>query len=368
MSRAAARLLAWFRSRDRDVPGRNETDPYRIWVAEVMAQQTRISTMAPYYEAFLERFPDVETLANADLDDVLKAWEGLGYYGRARNLHRAAGVVCRGHGGRLPADVAALRELPGVGPYTAGAVASIAFGLPEPAVDGNVRRVLSRLHDLEDPTPSVLHALARELIEDAGGAAGQVNQALMDLGGSVCSARSPDCAACPVSSECLALARGTVGKRPAVKRRGSLPHHDIGAAIVWRGPRVLISRRPEEGLLGGLWEFPGGKTEPGESPGEAAVREVREEVGVEAEILGTADVVDHAYSHFRITLHLFHAGWRAGGPPLPPDEAKEVLVSPRWVLPAELVRYAFPAANQRIIGRLARGESSLPRGPGPASP
>lgn len=362
MKEAAGRLLEWFRSRHRDVPGRNEVDPYRIWVAEVMAQQTRISTVIPYYESFLERFPDVETLAASSLDDVLKAWEGLGYYGRARNLHRAAGEVLGRYGGRLPEDSVALRSLPGIGAYTAGAIASIAFGQPEPAVDGNVRRVLCRLCDLEKPTAGDLDAVCRDMIAEAPGAAGMLNQALMDLGSSVCTPRNPACTECPVAQACLALENGTIASRPHRDRRTPIPHRDVAAALVWRGPHLLIARRPEDGLLGGLWEFPGGKVETGEAPAEAARREVREEIGMDIEILGALEEVKHAYSHFRITLHLFHARWLVGGP----DVVQSATDSPRWVLPADLGPYAFPAANQAVIRRLLQGKERAPAPHGPA--
>ncbi len=362
MNGIAGPLLEWFRARRRDVPGRNESDPYRIWIAEVMAQQTRIATVIPYYEAFLERFPDVDALAASPLDDVLKAWEGLGYYGRARNLHRAAGEVQARYGGRLPEDVDALRSLPGVGAYTAGAIASIAFGRPEPAVDGNVRRVLCRLHDLEKPTARRLDALCRELIAEARGTAGSLNQALMDLGSSICTPRAPGCDECPVASQCMALRNDTVASRPARRRRPPLPHRDIAAALVWKGPLLLIARRPEEGLLGGLWEFPGGKVDSGETPTEAVRREVREELGIEVEVLGKAAAIDHAYSHFRITLHLFHTRWTEGVP----SSRENPAGSPRWVLPAELTRYAFPAANKAVIRRLVLGEERAPESPGPA--
>jgi A/G-specific adenine glycosylase len=351
---SVAALLQWYSSRQRDVPGRGETDPYRIWVAEVMAQQTRISTVVPYYESFLDRFPDVNALATASRDDVLKAWEGLGYYGRARNLHRAAGELRERFGGRLPDSPDDLRSLPGVGPYTAGAIASIGFGLPEPAVDGNARRVLCRLHDLEKPTAARLDALARDLIDHADGSAGLLNQALMDLGSSLCTPRSPRCGQCPLAAACAARARGTIALRPAPRRRGPLPHRDVAAALVWREGRLLISRRPPEGLLGGLWEFPGGKVEPDETPEAAARRELREEAGIEVEVLARADTVEHAYSHFRITLHLFHASWVSGEAPVGDDG------SPVWVLPEELSGYAFPAANQAIIRCLVRGEVPRP--------
>lgn len=340
-------LVDWFRARDRDVPWRGETDPYRVWIIEVMAQQTRIATVRERYGDFLDTFPDVESLANAELDSVLKAWEGLGYYSRARNLHTAAKQVVDHRGGSFPRTPEELRQLPGVGPYTAGAIASLAFGLPEPAVDGNVRRVVARLLDADDPSPGTLDRVVRAMLVAVDEPPGEVNQALMDLGGEICTPRKPRCGACPLAARCLSRRRGTQEERPKRKTRTELPHHPIAVAVVRRRGRILICRRPIDGLLGGMWEFPGGKIEPGETPEAAAARELREEMCVEAAIGRPIAIVPHAYSHFRITLHAFEAAWTAGEP------CGRAASEWRWVKTGELRDYAFPAANRTILDRIS---------------
>jgi A/G-specific adenine glycosylase len=334
------RLLDWYEANRRDLPWRRTRDPYRIWVAEVMLVQTQVDTAIPYYERFLERFPDVQQLAAADLDEALKLWEGLGYYARARNLHKAARAIVADHGGGLPTDRRALQALPGIGEYLAAAIGSIAFDHPTLAVDGNVRRVVARLFDLPSATPGQVRSHAAHLVEERPG---DVNQALMDLGSAICRPRTTRCAECPLEPGCLARARGTIAKRPERRARRQRPHHDIAVGIVWRGDEILIAKRPPEGLLGGLWEFPGGKAEPGESLEAAVVREVGEELDVVVEPRERIASVDHAYSHFEITLHAFHCRYRAGSPK--PIGCQEFA----WVKPEELGSYAFPAANRRIL-------------------
>jgi A/G-specific adenine glycosylase len=361
----APELLRWYREQTeaagasgvgaRRVAGRGESDAYRVWVAEVMAQQTRMATVRPYYDLFVRRFPDVHALAAAHIDEVMKAWAGLGYYARARNLHRAAREVVESYAGKIPEDRERLRSLPGVGPYTAGAIASIAFGRPEPAIDGNARRVLARVCDLARPPARVLEGAALRLIEAVPGRAGELNQALMDLGNGVCVPRAPRCGSCPMAGGCLALARGTIAERPARRPQRSLPHHHLAVGLIRSRGWLLIARRPEEGLLGGLWEFPGGKIGAGETPQAAVRREVREEMGIEVEVGGLVAQVDHAYSHFRITLHAYWAELVAGRPR--PTAATAWC----WVRPSRLGEFAFPAANQRIIGALG-GASEPPAG------
>ncbi|MDX1661748.1 MAG: A/G-specific adenine glycosylase, partial [Gemmatimonadota bacterium] len=224
------RLLDHYDREKRDLPWRGETDPYRVWVSEVMLQQTRVESVVPYYLDWIERFPDVEALAAADRADVLRAWEGLGYYSRARNLHDAARIVAERFDGAVPDTAGTLRELPGVGAYTAGAVASIAFDRPEPAIDGNARRVLARLFDVEKPTPARLRRIADDLVPRDR--PGDFNQAIMELGATICAPRSPACGSCPLAPRCESLANGTVDRRPGPRRRAAVSDHDVGVAVV----------------------------------------------------------------------------------------------------------------------------------------
>lgn len=221
-----AKLLAFYDEHRRDLPWRHDPDPYRVWVSEVMLQQTRADTVIPYYERWLRRFPTLDALATAEPDDVLKQWEGLGYYSRARNLQRAARFVRERHRGDVPSEPSALRELPGVGDYTAGAIASIAFGRAEPAVDGNARRVLSRLLDIADARPTGLNKVATALVPNER--PGDFNQAVMELGATICTPRNPRCDECPIGELCRSRARGTQHLRPRIRRRAA----EIGRAHV----------------------------------------------------------------------------------------------------------------------------------------
>jgi A/G-specific adenine glycosylase len=350
--RARRALLRHYDRHRRDLPWRGTDDPYAIWVSEVMLQQTRVETVRGRWRRFLDRFPDVVALAAASEDDVLHEWEGLGYYSRARSLRHAARVVVARHGGRLPGTVEGLRELPGFGDYTAAAVASIAFGRRVAVLDGNVARVLARwLGERRDPRRAPVRrrllAAAETLLVPRR--PGDSNQALMELGATVCAPRRTDCARCPLAEACVARASGRPTDLPRRARRKVLPHVRVAAALVWRGERLLIARRASEGLLGGLWEFPGGKPEPGESLEAACVREVREETGLRVAVTAPFLTVEHAYSHFRVTLHLFHCAAGRGTPRPLRCEA------PRFVSVARLGDYAFPRANRRALDVLAEG-------------
>lgn len=346
---AARELLAWFDASRRDLPWRRDTDPYRVWVSEVMLQQTRVETVVPRFERWVNRFPTLSALAGSDVDDVLGEWEGLGYYSRARNLHAAALVVRDSLGGQIPGTAAGLRVLPGVGEYTAGAVASIAFGRPEPAIDVNARRVLSRLFDLPSPGAALLRERAAAMLTPER--PGDFNQALIELGATVCRARGPRCAECPLAGRCLARARGTIAECPGNGRRPAVPAFEIGvAAVTSPAGRALLVRRAESGMLGGMWEFPGRVVEPGERAGAAAARAAALAPG--ATLVRPLADVDQAYSHRRHRYHAFLFEAPADAPVDLAALAAGGWTAAAWELPDPAGR-ALPAAQRKIARALA---------------
>jgi len=357
ISEFAQDLLLWYAENARDLPWRGHSDPYAIWVSEIMLQQTHVETVIPYYQRWMQRFPTIGALAAASQQDVLAVWEGLGYYSRARNLHRAAQIVATQHAGQLPADIAALRSLPGVGRYTAGAIASLAYGLDEPALDGNIRRVLARCFDVTEPARSVqgerrLWELATEHLP--AGQAGAYNQAMMDLGATICTPRLPDCPRCPLSHLCRARLLGLQEQRPVPAAKPSTPHYIVTAAVIRQDGRVLIAQRPPNGLLGGMWEFPGGKLQPGEDLASCLQREIIEELGLVVQVGGSLGVYHHAYTHFRVTLHAFACVLADGSQPQPHEHSAF-----RWVTPAELAGYPMGKIDRQIAIQLTRHESHI---------
>ncbi|MEA3377257.1 MAG: A/G-specific adenine glycosylase [Chloroflexota bacterium] len=346
----AERLLGWFAGHARDLPWRRHRTPYRVWVSEVMLQQTQVTTVEPYYERFLERFPTVEKLADASLEEVLKVWEGLGYYARARHLHRAAGQVVGSNGGRLPASFDEWRALPGVGTYTAGAIASIALDERVVAVDGNARRALCRVFGIRrDVTRSAtkreLERLAAQLLpqREVGG----FNEALIELGATVCTPRGPSCPRCPLGDLCWANAEGQQEGLPVRRRREQVPHYDVAAAVTIRDDgAVLVAQRNTDDMLGGLWEFPGGKRKDGESLPACLAREMCEELGVEVVVGEPLLVIPHAYTHFRITLHAFWCRLQDGEPRCLDCAAF------RWVHPEDLEELPMSRVDRKVAWTL----------------
>ncbi len=320
-----------------------------------MLQQTQVATVIPYYERWMTQFPTVHTLATADLNTILKAWEGLGYYSRARNIHRAAQQIVEQHDGNLPNNLPDLLALPGIGPYTAGAIASIAFGLPAPVLDGNVIRVLSRLTDLPDDTTQTatkkqLWAMAAALVPAVR--PGDFNQALMELGQRICQPTKTACHHCPVAAYCQAREHGTQLERPVRPPRKNTPHYDVAAGVITRADgKILITRRPLDGLLGGLWEFPGGKQETGETLPQTLVREIKEELDITITPGAKLIAIKHAYTHFRITLHTFAAHYTTG------DIQHIGIIDHAWVTLDTIDQYAFAATDLAIIAHLRTAQT-----------
>jgi A/G-specific adenine glycosylase len=346
-------LIAWYAQNSRDLPWRGTEDPYAVWVSEVMLQQTRVETVIPYYERWMENLPTLIALADTPRDAILSLWEGLGYYRRAHSLHRAAAQVVQEYGGNLPQHIDDLENLPGIGRYTAAAIAAIAFNHDVVAMDGNLRRVLSRLLNLMlDPrSPEgnrMLTEHAYQLLPK--GQASAFNQALMDLGALICTPRSPKCAACPLASYCQAYRLGVQEERPLKSPRRAQPHYTVAAGVLRRNAKVLICRRPEGELLGGLWEFPGGKQEDGELLEDCLRRELREELGIDVAVGAPLGIYQHAYTHFKVTVHAFECRLVSGEP--------RTLVHPemQWADLGGLALFPMGKIDRQIANTLTSGD------------
>jgi A/G-specific adenine glycosylase len=337
-------LGRWYDAHRRDLPWRRSADPYAVWVSEVMLQQTQVATVVPYYERWLARFPDIVHLAAADLQTVLKLWEGLGYYARARNFHRAAQIVAERHGGRVPADASAFRALPGVGDYIAAAVLSIAFDLPLAVVDGNVKRVLARFLKLEAPVNAP--AAHKTFAPIAGGwldrdRPGRFNQAVMELGALVCTPRLPRCGQCPIADGCRALADGAREEYPRRLPRRVAPEHRMVVAVVSKNGRLLIVQRPADGLLGGLWEFPAVRLTDGLTPETACAAFISETLGIRVRVAAQAGRIRHAYTHFKIDADVLCCLWEAG------RVRRRGPTAHRWMKPGELSAFPLTGAARK---------------------
>ena len=351
MSSWVPALLTWFAKDPRAMPWRNRPAPYPVWVSEIMLQQTQVATVIPYFKRFMRRFPTVRALAVAPLRDVLKAWQGLGYYARARNLHAAARQLVHGSNGRLPKSYENLLQIPGIGAYTAAAIASIAFGEPVPAVDGNVMRVCSRLWGLTTPIQSgrakaALFQRLSPLVPP--GNASAFNQALMELGARVCKPTHPACAACPLRRTCFAFRHQRTGEFPVKTPRKRPPHYRVAVALIWKGDRVLIAQRRSHQMLGGLWEFPGGKPLSGEPLRKTVLREALEETGLRIRVQAPYGTVRHAYSHFHVTLTAFRCQYLSGRPRA--HAAQRV----QWVTLDQARHYPLPRATEKIIAMVEK--------------
>jgi A/G-specific adenine glycosylase len=341
-------LLAWFAAHGRDLPWRRTYLPYHIWISEIMLQQTRMDRVLTCFGPWLRRFPDLTALAAAEEEEVLKHWEGLGYSSRARNLLLAARIVVAEGNGELPADHRQLLKLPGIGPYTAGALMSLAFNQDYAAVDTNVERILARMCNLDSPVREQQNQLfirqrARELLP--AGKARWFNQALMELGALICRPGTPECPQCPVADHCESRRLGITGQRPVPGRSREVVPILMASGVLVRQGRVFIQKRPSQGVWAGLWEFPGGRIEPGESPAEALRREFREETEFQVSRIEKIAVIRHNYTRYRVTLHCFFCRL-ASATEQPVLHAAQ---ASRWATRQEIARLAFPAAHRRLI-------------------
>jgi A/G-specific adenine glycosylase len=342
-------LRRWYAGAARDLPWRRTRDPYRLWISEIMLQQTQVRTASPYYERFVSEFPTVGTLAAAPLDRVLKLWEGLGYYSRARNLHRAALTIVRDYGGRLPTTAEELQHLPGVGRYTAAAIASIAFGQRCAVVDGNVKRVLARLFAIDRPIddPRVVAELwqrAQDLCPPRD--PGAHNQAMMELGARICTPRRPRCDACPLRRCCTAAAEGRHQELPLRRPNRAVPTVErVAAAIVRRG-RLLLLQRPPTGLFGGLWELPGADLANGTAPNRALTAAARRLLGIRIAVGRLIGTVVHGLTHRLLCTHVFRCAARPGQ--IRPSHHVRMC----WASPAQLEALALARLDRKVVGRV----------------
>ncbi len=345
-------LLAWFARHRRDLPWRNNRTPYRVWISELMLQQTRVDQAEPYFLRFMRRFPDIKSLARAPEVDVLKTWEGLGYYSRARRAHATARHLVDHHRGIFPDTYDGLLALPGIGPYTAAAVASLAFGRDHAVLDGNVIRVLARVIALDESTDQqAVRASLQRLVDSLlpAGRAAEFNESIMELGALVCTPAKPDCRHCPLAPVCRACRLGTPEKFPVRTPRKKVPHRHVGAGvIVDDAGRLLIAQRREKSMLAGLWEFPGGGVEPGESIPECIRRELKEELGIDVRVGDHLTTVRHAFSHFTMDLHAHWVRIQRGRP-------KAIHCADwKWVTLKEIKKYPLPRADQKILAEVRR--------------
>jgi A/G-specific adenine glycosylase len=347
-----AGLLPWFAANKRSMPWRSNRTPYRVWISELMLQQTRVDQATPYFHRFMKRFPSLKSLAEASQEDVLKMWEGLGYYSRARNLHKAARIISTEWKGRFPRTPEEIQSLPGIGSYTTAAIGSLAFNLDLAVLDGNVIRVLSRLFAYTTDSRSVtakkeLQQLADDLL--VKGKAGDFNEAMMELGATVCLPRKPKCDECPMTTVCLGHQSGRPTDYPVKAPKKKVPHIIVGAAVVINSKgRILVAQRHAEDMLGGLWEFPGGKQESGETIQQCIARELKEELGIAVEVGEFLTTVKHAYSHFTMEMHTYFARIKSGRPR--PIDCQDF----QWLETADLRKLPYSKADLNIISALEK--------------
>ena len=347
-SRFQTTLLNWYHANKRDLPWRTHTTPYRVWVSEIMLQQTQMERGVAYFHRWMDALPDIKAVADANEDTVLKLWEGLGYYSRVRNLHKAARIIMQEHRGHFPNTLQAIKALPGIGNYTAGAIGSIAFNLPVPAVDANVERVFSRLYDIDTPIKdkenmSFVYAKAEELLPAEH--AQHWNQAIMELGALICSKKA-HCHQCPLSHWCEAYHLGIPHERPVKKRKKPITHLNVGTGFLVHEGKIYVQKRPMHGVWAGFWELPGGVMEEGETPNQTIVREFMEEMEFPITPLDKITTIKHGYTTYQVSLHAYFVRLQKG---CTPEPVLHAATEYKWASFEELDELTMPAGHRKLV-------------------
>ncbi|MBA4368777.1 MAG: A/G-specific adenine glycosylase [Desulfobacterium sp.] len=342
-------LARWYQKNRLDLPWRKTDDPYRVWISEVMLQQTRIETVIPYYNRFMDKYPEIKFLAESDLQSVLKIWEGLGYYARARNMHKAAQIICEKFQGRLPDTREGLLKLPGIGEYISAAIASISFRIPAAVVDGNVKRVLARLFMDSTPTndtgrKNLFESYAAKLLDQDQ--PGDFNQAVMELGQRICRPGNPICSDCPVQEFCKVFQTNRIDQYPVRVDRKSVPLKKMNYAIVFQGKKCLLLRRPAKGLLGGLWELPGYEQHHRTAPGKQLENMICRMTGIRIRVEEKIGTVSHAYTHFKVAANVYLCFYKSG------EICLNGPTEHQWILPAEIHHYPCHKLIHKIFPML----------------
>jgi len=343
------KLLRWYDQNNYEFPWRNCNDPYKTWISEVMLQQTQVKTARPYFDKWMSHFPTVIDVANSDIDIILKYWEGLGYYSRAHNIKKASDIICNTMKSKLPNDER-LKDLPGIGDYMYGAIMSIAFNRPLPAIDGNVKRVFSRLLCKNFESTQDIREL-KEYIESKihNKRPGCFNQAIMDLGREICKPQNPVCEKCPISKFCKAYKNNTISTYPIKKKLKKIPLFDVVVGYIQnQQEKFIITKRPKEKMLGGLWELPGGKRESGESLKSSLMREIKEELSINIKVDKKIGIIQHSYSHMKIKLHGYYCRVKSGKIKLNASDKLE------WINFSDINKYSFPTASHKLFKEMEK--------------
>ncbi len=353
-------LLPWFAQHKRHLPWREHRTPYSIWISEVMLQQTQVDRGIDYFRRWIARFPTVQHVAAASEEEILCAWEGLGYYSRARHIHKAAKIIVEEHGGTFPSEMAHIKALPGIGPYTSGAIASMAFGHKVPCIDANVERVLARVFDMDtpvkqEPAASRIHTIASELaLASPEGHIQEHNEALMELGALICRKKAL-CAHCPLQQICESYHLNIVSERPVPKQKARITPVRVVTGVLWHNEHIFVQKRLPQGIWAGLWEFPGGRIDANEEAEQAIVREFLEETGFHVTISHNYGIIKHGYTTYRITLYCF--GLTLKGSNTQPQLT--AATEHRWLALHDLNAFAMPASHRKLADMLSRKNENL---------